>query len=61
VTRTAKTTAKADATMNMTRLLAGIAVALALLFAAARCDKDVYLGAAPFDAAADGGDAGAGD
>ena len=44
------------------RLLAGVAVALALAFAAARCDKDVYLGVAPFDAGPDGGgDAGAGD
>ena len=38
--------------MRMTiRLLAGVAVALALAFAAARCDKEVYLGVAPFDAA----------
>jgi len=47
----------------MRRLLAGLAIALALAVAAARCDKDVYLGAAPGpdggDAAADG--AGAGD
>jgi hypothetical protein len=50
-------------TMTMTtRMLAGVAVALALAFAAARCDKEVYLGVAPSDAAAgDGGDAGAGD
>lgn len=49
-------------TMKTIRLLAGVAVALALAFAAARCDKDVYLGVAPSDAAAgDGGDAGTGD
>jgi hypothetical protein len=42
------------------RLLTGLAIALGLAIAAARCDKDVYLGAAPAsDAAADGaGDAG---
>ena len=47
----------------MRALLTGIAVALALVFAAARCDRDVYLGAAPASdaAASDGGDAGAGD
>jgi hypothetical protein len=51
--------------MKGNRLLVGIAVALGLAFASARCDKDVYLGAAPpSDAAADGAaadDAGAGD
>ena len=50
-------------TTKTIRLLAGIAVALALAFAAARCDREVYLGVAPFDAGGDGagGDAGAGD
>ena len=46
----------------MKTLLVGIAVALALALAAARCDRNVYLGAAPgSDAAADGADGGAGD
>lgn len=46
----------------MKRLLTGLAVALALAFAAARCDKGVYLGTAPSaDGAADAGDAGTGD
>ena len=47
----------------MKTLLAGIVVALALAFAAARCDRDVYLGTAPGSdaAASDGADAGGGE
>jgi hypothetical protein len=45
----------------MKRLLTGLAVALALAFAAARCEKDVYLGTAPADGAADAGAGDAGD